>query len=262
VECGIVFFILIFVIIVAVAFATNAQQRTALNDAYTKLANRFQGSIETAGTFSGYPSVRFMHNAAHVLVDVHSTGGEDATYYTQFHISWPDRNLRCEIYPERFMSRVGKLMGMQDIQIGSPQFDPNYIITGNDEGAIRELLTPTVQAHVDRLRRMFDRDDIYLSIGGGILLVKKRNILRSYSDLMQFTSASLELFEQALGSRASNSSKASAIRRWMKSSAKSAARTSNRTRSTAAVAARRTITTAGNTMAPARHTDVERRNLS
>ena len=192
-----ILWILLVVIVVIVAMAFQAHSAKALNETYRSVAHRFGGRSIDGGAF-GRPSINFHHAGAWVRVDIYSTGGKNATYYTQVHIAWPDRATRCEVYPERFTSRVGKLLGMTDVEIGSPAFDQEFIITGNSPRSLRELLTPAVQDAIWRLRGLGRRDDIYLSIGGGKMLVKKLGLIRDARELQQFIEGALHLFDQLL----------------------------------------------------------------
>ena len=47
---------------------------------------------------------------------------------------------RFTIYRKGFFSDLGKLLGMQDIEVGDPDFDEAFIIKGNDEFKVRDLL--------------------------------------------------------------------------------------------------------------------------
>jgi hypothetical protein len=46
---------------------------------------------------------------------------------------------RFTIYRKGFFSEVGKLLGMQDIVVGDPEFDEAFIIKGNDEARLQTL---------------------------------------------------------------------------------------------------------------------------
>ena len=46
---------------------------------------------------------------------------------------------RFTIYRKSFFSDMGKLLGMQDIEVGDPEFDEAFIIKGNDETRVRSL---------------------------------------------------------------------------------------------------------------------------
>ncbi len=190
-------FLIAAVIIIALMGLTHAaQQSTALDEVYARTAPRLGGRASPGGLF-GRPSLRFHHRGAPALVDICSTGGEHPNYYTQLHIAWPDHALRCEICPERLMSRVGKFFGMEDIQIGSPRFDERYLITGNSPQEIRHLLNHAVQAHIETLRGYLGNDDIYVGISGGRLLVKKQPLIRDHNTLESFVRMALDLFDHA-----------------------------------------------------------------
>ena len=46
---------------------------------------------------------------------------------------------RFTIYRKGVFSDLGKLLGMQDIEVGDPDFDEAFIIKGNDESKVRDL---------------------------------------------------------------------------------------------------------------------------
>src|SRR5262249_44177398 len=43
---------------------------------------------------------------------------------------------RFTIYRKSVFTDLGKLLGMQDIEVGAPEFDEAFIIKGNDEGKV------------------------------------------------------------------------------------------------------------------------------
>ena len=195
VFCFLVFFG--FVVFVVIAFGIGFHQSQRTNQSFQRVAQRYGGTVREAGLF-GRPAMRFVHRGAHVLVDIYSTGGKHATYYTQFHISYPDRTLRCEVRPEGFFNQLGKFFGMQDIKIGSASFDPQYLISGNYHQSIRELLTPGVQLGINALRQMTTIKDIYIGIQAGTLLIKKRGYLRDYVSLHRFIGLCIDLYEEMI----------------------------------------------------------------
>jgi hypothetical protein len=52
------------------------------------------------------------------------------------------------IYRKGILSALGKLLGMQDIEVGDPDFDGAFIIKGNDESKVVSLFSDT------RIRQM------------------------------------------------------------------------------------------------------------
>lgn len=46
---------------------------------------------------------------------------------------------RFLVYRKTLFSALGKYLGMQDVDVGFPQFDENFVIKGNDEAKLRSL---------------------------------------------------------------------------------------------------------------------------
>jgi hypothetical protein len=194
-----VVWILILAVVAFVVFAAQSHQSKALNETYRRVAQLYDGRLLAHGGIFAKPGLAFNHHGATVQVDIYTTGGKNSRAYTQVHLVWPDKTTRCEVYPERFASRLGKMLGMMDVEIGSPDFDRDFIITGNSTGHLRALLTPEVQRAIYRLRRLLANDDIFISINRGRMLVKKLGLLRDEARLADYISAALDLYDCAAG---------------------------------------------------------------
>ena len=192
-----VLWVLIVIVIIVVVVGVGHARAQSTTEAYSQLARYYGGSCDPGGLLSR-PRVQFAHAGAWVVVDVYSTGGEHATYYTQVHFSGQQPAVRCEVYPERAWSRMGKLMGMEDVEIGSPAFDQQYIIKGDSRDALRNLLTPAVQQQIEQLRWLLGNGDIYVSFNRRELRVKKRSYIRDYRTLQEFTQLAVALYDQAV----------------------------------------------------------------
>ena len=46
---------------------------------------------------------------------------------------------RFKVYREGFFSGIGKMLGMQDVVVGHPEFDRDFVIQGNSEERLRQL---------------------------------------------------------------------------------------------------------------------------
>jgi hypothetical protein len=189
-------------VVVFVVVALSQQNRKATLE---RVAQRFRGRMEGGDLFTP-PQVRlrFQNYPAVLKYTSHGKRGQ----HTHFTITWPDPSLRCELYPQNLMSELRKLWGMEDIEIGSPQFDAAYFISGNSRQAVRELLSRDVQVAVFRLSdlaagRSFGRGrDLHVDWQRGVLTVTKTIGLTTYEDLEQFVTLSAELFQAALATRA------------------------------------------------------------
>src|SRR5262245_44814235 len=117
-----------------------------------------KGSIWRANT-----KVRAKVNEWYLFLDLFTLDGK--IYYTRMRAPYINKdNFRFSVYHENFFSRIGKLFGTQDIQVGNPNldelkplfgvasylsgkdidlgysdFDNQFIIKSNDEKKVKQL---------------------------------------------------------------------------------------------------------------------------
>ena len=77
-----------------------------------------------------------------VTLDTYTvSSGQTQITYTRMRAPYVNADgFRFTIYREGIFSGLGKLLGMQDIEVGDPEFDEAFIIQGNDESKVRDLL--------------------------------------------------------------------------------------------------------------------------
>ena len=179
-----VVWLVVILIVVPIAVIAGHEQKKKLNKAYTRLARLYGGACVPGG-FWGHPTVYFRHDGTDALVNIYSTGGKYPTYYTQVHFTMPPGRLpfRCEVYPEAIMANFQKFFGMQDIEIGSPDFDRSYIIKSDDVEQVLQFLGEPARRQINRLRDFLGNSDVYISLKGGSLLVKKLSRLALWPHL-------------------------------------------------------------------------------
>lgn len=75
-----------------------------------------------------------------------STGKTHMTF-TRFRAPYVNADgFRFKIYRKSMFSGLGKAFGMQDVEIGEPQFDEAFIIQGNDEAKLKQFFAnPTIR---------------------------------------------------------------------------------------------------------------------
>jgi hypothetical protein len=78
-----------------------------------------------------------------ITLDTHTvSSGESQVTYTRIRAPYVGgAGFRFTIYRKGIFSELGKLMGMQDIEVGDPEFDDAFIIKGTDESRVRELFS-------------------------------------------------------------------------------------------------------------------------
>jgi hypothetical protein len=104
---------------------------------------------------------------------------------------------RFTIYRKGFFSDLGKLLGMQDIEVGDPEFDEAFIIKGNDESKVMSLFAnskirqmihdqPKIRLEVKDSEGWFgpkfpvDVDELYFQVVG---VIKDAERLKALFDL-------------------------------------------------------------------------------
>lgn len=75
-----------------------------------------------------------------VTLDTYDSGGETSSIYTRIRAPYVNKDgFRFKFYRKTNFSDLGKLVGMQNIEIGIPSFDKKYIIQGNNQQKVKEL---------------------------------------------------------------------------------------------------------------------------
>jgi len=91
------------------------------------------------------PSLRFSHRDQPVHISIR-LGSRSSPPETKVHV---DMNLsqprKFTLSPESTAAKLGKKLGMKDIEIGIEAFDNKFIIKGDDEFFVCSLLNPAVQ---------------------------------------------------------------------------------------------------------------------
>jgi hypothetical protein len=105
--------------------------------------------------------------------------------------------LRFTVYRKSFFSELGKLLGMQDIEVGDPEFDEAFIVKGTDEFKVQELFAdpevrslllaqPEVRLEVKDSEGWFgpsfpeDVDELHFQVHG---VIKEMDRLKALFDL-------------------------------------------------------------------------------
>ena len=99
------------------------------------------GSDQDGGLF-GRDVLRYRSGDWEITLDTWTeVGGDDSTTYTRMRAPFVNKDvLSLKIYRAGLFAPVGPFLGIQDIQIGDPYFDENFVIQGNNHTKIRWLL--------------------------------------------------------------------------------------------------------------------------
>jgi len=184
-----------------VVYGARRQERTKA--ALARVAERFHGQFVLV---DGRECVRLSLEGHPAVLKFQRVGSDDDLHYhTQFIVDWPDAELRCEVYSDQFAG-FRKLMRMDDVEIGSPRFDKEFVIKVNSSAAAQALLTPEAQEAISQLAAIPIEllnpvglhGNIHVQWGGGRLTVTKPRSQWTYEALEDFVELSAELFVAAL----------------------------------------------------------------
>lgn len=113
---------------------------------WSQIASDIGGNYDDGG-FWGKDALRYQSGNWEITLDTYTTGSENSTTYTRMRAPFVNKDgLYFTVYREGFFSSIGKAFGMQDIEVGDPYFDQEFIIKGNNEAKIKQLLNdPTLK---------------------------------------------------------------------------------------------------------------------
>jgi len=105
------------------------------------------GARYVEGGFWGGDKVQAHHGQWTITLDSYTTSHHNAathtgssTTYTRLRAPYVNKDgFRFTVYRKTIFSGLGKLLGMQDVEVGYPEFDEAFIIQGNDEAKLRAL---------------------------------------------------------------------------------------------------------------------------
>jgi len=140
--------LIIFMFILYLYYLINGerQHKKVLKDQAKK-----RNGIVSSGFLTGGFSLNFTHNLNEVKVWLLSTRSATFTY---FEVElYKNTNQKMRIYKETMLSKAGKKLGMQDIQIGYEGFDKEVMIKGTDENFVIDILTYEIQDKIIKIIR-------------------------------------------------------------------------------------------------------------
>lgn len=108
---------------------------------WSELAQEIGASYEKSGLRGGSFEVRLKYKVWEIILDKHVvSSGKSSVTYTRIRAPYINKDgFQFTIYREGFWSRIGKALGMEDVEVGFPMFDEDFIIKGNDHHKLWKL---------------------------------------------------------------------------------------------------------------------------
>ena len=105
-------------------------------DIWRQLAAETGASFVEGGFWKG-DKVEASHGEWRITLENILYGKTSATLLRAPYVN-PD-GFRFKVYRKQIFSELGKMLGMQDVEVGQPDFDRDFVIQGTDEGKLRRL---------------------------------------------------------------------------------------------------------------------------
>jgi len=110
------------------------------NDVWKQLAAEINADFVDGGFWKG-SKVQATVKEWTVTLDTYTVStGKTHIVYTRMRAPYVNKDgFRFKIYRKGIFSGLGKQLGMQDVEVGYPEFDDQFIIQGNDEYKLQLL---------------------------------------------------------------------------------------------------------------------------
>ena len=107
-------------------------------EVWRQLSEEIGAEVVQGGFWKGGSKVQAHVGPWTVTLDTYTvSSGHSHVTYTRMRAPYVNpESFRFTIYRKGFVSDLGKILGMQDIEVGDPEFDEAFIIKGNDEGKV------------------------------------------------------------------------------------------------------------------------------
>jgi len=131
------------------------------DEVWRQLGEEIGAEFVEGGFWKGGSKVQVHVGPWTVTLDTHTDSSTDhSVHYTRMRAPYVNpEGFRFTIYRKGFFSDLGKLLGMQDIEVGDPEFDEAFIIKGNDEHRLQVLFADS------KIRQMIqDQPQIRLEV--------------------------------------------------------------------------------------------------
>jgi len=156
-------------------------RRQARQQAWSELAGRTGLTFEPGGIFSPMV-VTGTYRGHNLTLDTFTrSSGKSSTTYTRIRLTVENPSaLSLAIYDENVFSKIGKALGMQDVQVGDEDLDRRFIIRGQPEHVIASLLTSS-----SLRQKLPEARSVHVEVKGQELRFEQRGA-ESNADYAQF----------------------------------------------------------------------------
>jgi hypothetical protein len=169
--------------------------RQRADSAWRQVASDIGAEFVPGGLFSS-SKVQAHIGQAMVTLDTYSVpSGDSSSTYTRMRAPLQNKDgFQFTVFREGLVARLDKKLGLQDIEIGVPDFDREFVIQANNESRVRTLLA---NAGIRELIRAQPR--IRLGIVKGDLHFEAQGVIRDVQRLKSLFDLFGKVLDQLAG---------------------------------------------------------------
>jgi len=122
------------------------------DEMWRKLSGEVKGSF-TEGGLLGTSRVDVQAGQWTISLDTYTVStGKSHMVYSRMRAPYTNKDgFRFKVHRKTVFSNIGKLFGMQDVTVGYPEFDNDFIIQGNDERKLKWLFgNVKIRQYIDK----------------------------------------------------------------------------------------------------------------
>lgn len=131
------------------------------DEVWSRLAGQVGGRFEDRGFWGGGGRVQVDVGEWTVTLDTYTVStGKHSTTYTRLRAPYVNRDgLRFSIRRRHLFDGIGRMLGLQDVEVGHRAFDDAFVIKATDESKVRRLF-----ANADLRRLLEAQPDVLLEV--------------------------------------------------------------------------------------------------
>ena len=177
-ETLILIAIAVLVVVVAVASYLISQSRRR---AWEELANRLGMTFSPGNWWGSGMSISGTYRSQRLTLDkfTRRRGNSSITFTRAVVLMMQPTGLELDIYTEGLFSRIGKIMGMKEIQTGDEGIDDRYIIRGQPEEMVLRLLQ-----NYDVRQKLVEAPSLRIKVRGAEIHYEKRGFIKDENTLV------------------------------------------------------------------------------
>jgi hypothetical protein len=163
----IAFTLALILVIMAVSYFVSQGRRKAWQD----LSERIGAAYEPGNFWFGRPQVTGIYQQHHFKLDSFTRStGKNSTTYTRLVVDLNSPStLTLSIQQEGIFSKIGKALGVQEIQMGDDEVDQRFEIKGQPENEVKRVLSS-----LGMRQRLLEAPELHIHIKDQAIRHEKR----------------------------------------------------------------------------------------